>query len=43
MSYIDVIFSNGDLPSDHREQPVILATAWIVWGFQWEFFDQKFN
>jgi hypothetical protein len=28
-------FSNRDLPSVGREQPVALATAWIIWGFPW--------
>ncbi|KRX36461.1 hypothetical protein T09_5922 [Trichinella sp. T9] len=25
------------------EQPIVLATAWVVWGFPWDPFGQQLN
>ena len=33
MSCVGAVFSNGDLLSVCEEQPIVLATAWVIWGF----------
>lgn len=32
-SNVAIVFNNGDQLSVCGEQPVVLATAWIIWGF----------
>lgn len=34
MKFVGFMFSNRALPSVCEEQPIALAIAWVVWGFQ---------
>lgn len=43
MGYIRRVFSNGDWLPICEEQPVVLATAGIVWECPWELFGQQLN
>jgi hypothetical protein len=36
--------ANGALLStEGGEQPIVLAKAWVVWGFPWNSFGQQLN
>lgn len=37
---IQIVFSDGALPSDSRGQPITLAVACDIWGFPWNLFGQ---
>jgi hypothetical protein len=43
MSFVDFGFSNVALLSVCGEQPVVLATVWIVWEFLWNSLGQQLN
>lgn len=34
--FVGVFFSNVTLLSVFREQPIVLAIAWVVWEFPWD-------
>lgn len=40
---VGVVFSSGSLLSVCEEQPTVLATACVAWGFLWRHFWQQLN
>lgn len=40
---MSAVFSNGPLLSVYGKWPIVLATAWVAWGFPWDPFKQLLN
>lgn len=43
MSCVGIIFIIEVLLSVCGEQHTVLAIAWVVWGFPWQFFGQQLD